>query len=196
MLTLTATDTYLEEIKKSRFIARAARVDSPEDAMRFISEASESDANHNCWAYCVGDAYRFSDDGEPGGTAGRPILAAIQGKGLDHVAVVVTRYFGGIKLGAGGLVRAYGGCAAKCLDRAEKVDIRPKVLMAVEIPFKYKGRLYRVLQDFKCESMHEDASASGLIMSLEIEEEFSESLSQRICDACSGEAIIKIGSPE
>ena len=75
-------------------------------------------ATHNCWAYRIGSEYRFSDDGEPAGTAGRPILAAIDGQGCDQVVVVVTRWYGGIKLGAGGLVRAYGGCAAECLRAA------------------------------------------------------------------------------
>src|SRR3546814_18000784 len=79
---------------------------------------SVPDATHNCWAWRIGDDYRSNDDGEPAGTAGRPILAAIDGQGMDRVVVVVTRWFGGIKLGAGGLVRAYGGTAAECLRRA------------------------------------------------------------------------------
>ena len=82
--------------------------------MRFFAANSDPEATHNCWAYKIGQEYRFNDDGEPGGTAGRPILQAIEGQGMDRVAVLVVRWFGGVKLGAGGLVRAYGGCAANC----------------------------------------------------------------------------------
>ena len=94
--------------------------------MRFFAERSDPEATHNCWAYRIGQEYRFNDDGEPGGTAGRPILQAIEGQDMDRVAVLVVRWYGGIKLGAGGLVRAYGGCAANCLrlgDRTEIVDL-------------------------------------------------------------------------
>ena len=73
------------------------------------------DATHHCWAYRIGPAYRFGDDGEPGGTAGAPILRAIEGQGVDRVMVVVVRFYGGVKLGTGGLARAYGGTAAECL---------------------------------------------------------------------------------
>jgi hypothetical protein len=87
------------------------------------SARSPTDATHNCWAWRIGGDYRSSDDGEPAGTAGRPILAAIDGQGFDRVMVVVTRWFGGIKLGAGGLVRAYGGAAAECLRTAPRVPL-------------------------------------------------------------------------
>ncbi|MEW5318724.1 MAG: hypothetical protein WDW38_009920 [Sanguina aurantia] len=93
------------DIRKSRFIAQAAAVTSPGAALAFVHEASDGDATHNGWAYRLGQDYRFNDDGEPGGTAGRPILQAIEGQAMDGVVVVVTRWYGGIKLGAGGLVR-------------------------------------------------------------------------------------------
>ena len=109
-----------EEVRKSRFLTLAAPVASVEAAMAFIARVSVPTATHNCWAWKLGNQYRFNDDGEPGGTAGRPILAAIEGQDCDQVVVVVIRWFGGIKLGTGGLVRAYGGCAARCLQQAEK----------------------------------------------------------------------------
>ncbi len=123
--TLTAACSFEEEIKKSRFIAHATPIDSAAAALAFFAAKGDPDATHNCWAYKTTDGYRFNDDGEPGGTAGRPILQAIEGKGLTGVAVLVIRYFGGVKLGTGGLVRAYGGCAAKCLDAAPKTLIVP-----------------------------------------------------------------------
>ncbi|MGY6269209.1 IMPACT family protein [Achromobacter denitrificans] len=121
--TLTAPCSYQEDIKKSRFAAYAAPVATVEEAMRFFAERADPEATHNCWAYRIGQEYRFNDDGEPGGTAGRPILQAIEGQDMDRVAVLVVRWFGGVKLGAGGLVRAYGGCAANCLRLGERTEI-------------------------------------------------------------------------
>ena len=111
---------YREEIRKSRFLAFAAPVACAVEAQAFIAAASDPGASHNCWAWKVGDQYRFSDDGEPGGTAGRPILAAIEAQDCDQVAVLVIRWYGGIQLGTGGLARAYGGTANKCLQVAER----------------------------------------------------------------------------
>src|SRR3546814_8445542 len=98
--TLSAPCAYHEEIKKSRFEAHAAPVASVAEAMAFFAARSDPTATHNCWAYRIGQAYRYNDDGEPGGTAGRPMLQAIDGQGLDRVAVLVVRWFGGVKLGA------------------------------------------------------------------------------------------------
>src|SRR5690606_12577917 len=89
----------------------------------FVAQVSDPAANHNCWAYRLGNEYRFNDDGEPGGTAGKPILQAIEGQGCDRVVVVVTRWFGAVKLGPGGLRRASGGCAAQCLRGAPRTEI-------------------------------------------------------------------------
>ena len=113
-------------IEKSRFITTSSHVESEEEAKAFIAEISSeyADATHNCYAYIcdnLGNFLRFSDNGEPQGTAGMPILEVIKNKKLLQTAVVVTRYFGGIKLGAGGLVRAYSGCAAENLEQAQKV---------------------------------------------------------------------------
>ena len=113
-------------IEKSRFIATSRHVESEEQAKAFIAEISAkyADATHNCYAYIcdnLGNFLRFSDDNEPQGTAGMPILEVIKNNKLYQTAVVVTRYFGGIKLGAGGLVRAYSGCAAENLAEAQKV---------------------------------------------------------------------------
>ncbi|ABI57516.1 IMPACT family protein [Alkalilimnicola ehrlichii MLHE-1] len=110
------------EVKKSRFIARAGRVESREQALAFVDRAMTDfpDARHHCWAYLIGDpasatTAAMSDAGEPSGTAGKPILNVIQHKRIGDVIVVVIRYFGGIKLGAGGLVRAYAGATQKVL---------------------------------------------------------------------------------
>ena len=113
-------------IEKSQFITTARHISSEEEAQNFIAEMRKkyADATHNCYAYVadrLGNCLRFSDDGEPSGTAGMPILDVIRNKKLYETAVVVTRYFGGINLGAGGLVRACSGCASENLDATQKV---------------------------------------------------------------------------
>lgn len=133
--TLTGTAQYEELIKKSRFLALAAPVGSAADALAFFADHHVPDATHNCWAYRIGQEYRFNDDGEPGGTAGRPMLQAIDGQQCDRVAVLVIRWFGGIKLGSGGLVRAYGGAAAQCLRLADKQEIIEEALLECVCPF-------------------------------------------------------------
>ncbi|WP_371347272.1 YigZ family protein [Ancylobacter sp. IITR112] len=133
--TLTCVTTQQQEIKKSRFRATAGPIADETAAKAFIAAQSDPAANHNCWAWRLGPAYRFSDDGEPSGTAGKPILAALDGQGLDRVAVVVTRWFGGILLGSGGLIRAYGGTAALCLREAGKVALVETVAGTAECGF-------------------------------------------------------------
>src|SRR4051794_24982489 len=123
MFTLERTASLEQIVKKSRFVALAGPVASEQAAKAFIADHSDPTANHNCWAWRVGQGCRSSDDGEPGGTAGKPILQAIDRLQLDNVAVVVTRWFGGILLGSGGLVRAYGGVAAACLRASSLVEI-------------------------------------------------------------------------
>lgn len=111
---------YEETIKRSRFIAVASPVSSAAAAQQLLAQLSDPKATHNCYAYRLADgSSRSSGDGEPGGTAGPPILAAIESAELHNVLVLVQRFFGGVKLGTGGLVRAYGGTAARCLRDAE-----------------------------------------------------------------------------
>jgi uncharacterized YigZ family protein len=123
MFTLERTTSLEQIIKKSRFVAVAGPVASEQAAKAFIAGHSEPTANHNCWAWRAGQSCRSGDDGEPSGTAGKPILQAIDRLQLDNVAVVVTRWFGGVLLGSGGLVRAYGGVAAACLRASDPVEI-------------------------------------------------------------------------
>ena len=117
-------------IERSRFISTCSHIESEEEARAFLARVRTEfpDATHHCYAFVadtLGNLMRFSDDGEPQDTAGMPILDALRGKKLYQTAVVVTRYFGGVKLGAGGLVRAYSGAASECLDGAEKRFFEP-----------------------------------------------------------------------
>lgn len=135
LYTLAGLIDCQEDINKSRFLAKADSIESRADALRFFAEHGVAAATHNCWAYRIGSEYRFQDDGEPGGTAGRPILQAIDAQQCDRVAVLVVRWFGGVKLGSGGLVRAYGGIAAQCLRLAPKVALIDEVRVRCNCPF-------------------------------------------------------------
>jgi uncharacterized YigZ family protein len=138
-------------IKKSRFIGHAKPVESEEEAVAFIEELKKKywDATHNCSAYLIGERDQFQkalDDGEPSGTAGRPILEVIKHRGLKNVAVVVTRYFGGIMLGAGGLVRAYTDGAVAGIDAGDPIV---KVLhqeVVVDVDYGWYGKLENELR--------------------------------------------------
>jgi len=135
-------DVFIE--KKSRFIGRVWPVESEEEALEKIQMMKKQhyDATHNCWAYIIKDgAVRFSDDGEPGGTAGMPMLQVLQREGLFNVVCVVTRYFGGILLGAGGLVRAYTKGAKIAVDAAGKSMKRVWSVLYVPCPYTYYERL-------------------------------------------------------
>lgn len=132
--------------KKSRFIGYAAPVADEAAAQAFLQEirARHRDATHNCYAYQAGEADQFqrsSDDGEPAGTAGRPILEVIRGRGLKNTAVVVTRYFGGILLGTGGLVRAYSAAARAAVEAAGLVRCRPAQLWGLAVDYSLWQRL-------------------------------------------------------
>lgn len=135
-------DEFVE--KKSRFIGRIWPVDTEEDAISRIQEMKKQhyDATHNCWAYIIRDgAVRFSDDGEPGGTAGMPMLQVLQREGLYNVVCVVTRYFGGILLGAGGLVRAYTKGAKIAVDAAGKSWKRVWTVVYLPCPYPFYERI-------------------------------------------------------
>ncbi len=145
--TIAAPVTAETVIEKSRFIAAAAPVDTPEQAMAFVESRRKQfyDATHNCYAFAVGDKAKFSDDGEPQGTAGLPIFECIRQSGLDHICVVVTRYFGGVKLGAGGLVRAYSGCTADCLRTADRLSMTDCIVAEVVADYSFLKPLRKAL---------------------------------------------------
>ena len=130
--------------KKSRFIGRVWPVETEEEALEKIQQMKKQhyDATHNCWAYIIRDgAVRFSDDGEPGGTAGMPMLQVLQREGLYNIVCVVTRYFGGILLGAGGLVRAYTKGAKIAIDAAGKSMKRVWSVLYMPIPYTFYERI-------------------------------------------------------
>lgn len=190
--TLVAPCEFQETIRKSRFLAMAAPVSSPEEAQAFIQAVSDATATHNCWAWKIGSQYRFSDDGEPGGTAGRPMLTAIEGQDCDRVAVVVTRWFGGIQLGTGGLARAYGGCAAKCLQAGVLVELVRRERYGCHCRFAelalFKARLGEY--DALIESETFDAEGAELLLALPPEQ--WPRLQQTLADISRGRSELRL----
>ncbi|GER49214.1 ribosomal protein S5 domain 2-like superfamily protein [Striga asiatica] len=190
--TLSERVTFEKEIKKSKFMAVACSVSDERSAFAFLSEVRQPRATHNCWAYKVGAQFRSNDDGEPSGTAGKPILSAIDSSGIDRVMVVVIRYFGGIKLGTGGLVRAYGGVAAECLRNAPTCVVKSKVPMGLEVPFDLLGVLYHQLQSFQAEDIKQDYETGKdnvTMVTFKVDFDRAQSLEEAIKASCSRDIV-------
>ena len=135
-------------INKSKFITTLLPIESQEDAQTKYKEISKkySDATHNCYAFIsnsLATEQRFSDDGEPQGTAGMPMLEVLKKKNVYMTLAVVTRYFGGIKLGASGLVSAYSSCVAQAIDNAKKVEYKESDRLSIEVDYS----LYKVIEE-------------------------------------------------
>lgn len=150
-LTIRGDGSHEIEVKRSRFICHLARVGDEEQAQEFITATRKRywDARHNCTAFVVGEDHRrerSNDDGEPGGTAGVPMLEVLRRRGLTDTVAVVTRYFGGVLLGAGGLVRAYGSAVSEAVDAVGVVERRPVALLVVGADHTRAGRLENELR--------------------------------------------------
>ncbi len=191
MVTIESNAEYEETIKKSRFVARAQRTDTVEAAERFIRDVRDNAATHNVWAYKIGAKSRCTDDKEPSGTAGRPVLTAIERKKLDHVTIVVTRYFGGIKLGAGGLIRAYGGAASKCLALAGQVPIIVHKICRLSIPFSLSSRFYPFIEQFLLDKISETFTENGITFELRMRADLAVTFRTAVMDLSNGSALIE-----
>ncbi|GJF21958.1 YigZ family protein [Streptomyces flaveolus] len=149
--TVPRAGVHETEINRSRFLCALAPAATEEEAQAFIASVRKqhADANHNCWAYVIGaDAavQKASDDGEPGGTAGVPMLQMLLRRDMRYVVAVVTRYFGGVKLGAGGLIRAYGGAVGEALDDLGTLTRRRFRLATVTVDHQRAGKLQNELR--------------------------------------------------
>lgn len=148
-------ESYAEYvIKKSKFIARAVHITTEEEAQAYLRDGKKQywDARHNCYAYQLGmnfEKQKSSDDGEPSGTAGKPILEVLKNKSLTNTLIVVTRYFGGIKLGTGGLIRAYGTAAVAALDNAIIEDYIDCRILYLQTDYSFLSATERLLPDFE-----------------------------------------------
>jgi len=141
------TRCEIAKVKGSRFIATAGPFRDEDELASVIARLRDEypEATHHCSAWRSGDRFRFHDDGEPSGTAGRPILQRLDGRGLDQTFVVVSRIFGGTKLGTGGLVRAYAAAAQAVLDIAPTVECVPTQRLRVTVPYELQGVLESIL---------------------------------------------------
>lgn len=192
MKTLAAPSRYEALIRKSRFVAHAAPVRTQADTLAFFESVADPGATHNCWAWRVDHLYRSNDDGEPGGSAGRPILAAIEGRELQGVMVVVTRWFGGIKLGAGGLVRAYGGAAAECLRTAPRQPIIDMVEARLRVGFEHAASLHALLTHYHGEKLEERFDADGSVLRIRIPCDNAQPLALALRDSTRGQSHFEL----
>lgn len=190
MLTLKDSARFEDIIKKSRFIAHAARVTSQGESLDFYESVADPEATHNCWAWRINFQVRSSDDGEPGGTAGRPILNIIERRHMEDTMIVVTRYFGGTKLGVGGLVRAYSGSAAKCLDKAGVVELFPMAEYVIKAGFQWSASVHALLDQFAAEKLEDNYQDEGLILRIRCRESDFGKLSCALRDTSRGQAKI------
>ena len=183
-------------IEKSRFIATIAPCQTEEEAQAFIGRIKKEfwDARHNCTAFALGprqEQQRSSDDGEPSGTAGKPILEVLKKTGLTNAAIVVTRYFGGIKLGAGGLIRAYSHSASLAVQGAPKELHTSRTLLHVSLDYNQYGPMERFLQDQNLS--FESSFGSQVDLTIYVAPDQVESLSESIRNTTGGRALIKEG---
>ncbi|MHA6197485.1 IMPACT family protein [Pseudomonas wadenswilerensis] len=189
--TLLDTCEYREEIRKSRFITLAAPISTPADAQAFLERHSDLAATHNCWAWKLGDQYRSSDDGEPGGTAGRPILAAIEAQDCDQVVVLVIRWYGGIQLGTGGLARAYGGGANKCLQQAPKRLLVSRTELKCSCSFSELALLKLRVAEADGVILDEVFTANGVDVSLALGAAQIDTVQRQLADLSRGRILLE-----
>ena len=180
--------------KKSEFIGYLCPVQTEEQAVAFIEEirAMHRKATHNCYAYILreNNAARHSDDGEPGGTAGVPIYEVLRKEGLTDVCCVVTRYFGGVLLGVGGLVRAYTKGAKDAVDAAQIKCMAEAVKLAVTVDYGLYGRLAQVFADFDAR-VEDERFADNVRIVLHIRAENSQKLTDKLVDVCNGAVSVE-----
>lgn len=180
--------------KKSEFIGYLCPVQTEEQAIAFIEEirAMHRKATHNCYAYILreNNAARHSDDGEPGGTAGVPIYEVLRKEGLTDVCCVVTRYFGGILLGAGGLVRAYTKGAKDAVDAAQIKCMASAAELLVTVDYGLYGKLAQIFADHDARVANEEF-ADNVRITLYIREENSQKLKDKLIDSCNGNIVVE-----
>lgn len=182
--------------KKSRFIATVRKVETEEEAISFIEEMKKKywDARHNCHAFVVGEKgsiQRYSDDGEPGGTAGRPMLDVLLGEGIRNIAVVVTRYFGGVLLGTGGLVRAYTQAAKAGIENSTVAWMRYGKVLGIETDYNGIGKILYLLGQSGIEP--QNAEYTDVVrLQVTLPYEMAGKLEKDITEATNGKANISL----
>ena len=189
--TISSLVSYEEDIKKSRFQALAVPVENEQAVKDFLEQYKDISTTHQCWAWKIGHNVRFNDDGEPSGTAGRPILATIEGNELTNILVLVNRWYGGVKLGTGGLVRAYGGTAGQCLLLAEKIELIEKKKVYFACQFNEWAIFQYELNSQQIE-FNEQYTADGVLVEALLQVHQIEALALKIQDVTRGSEALKI----
>lgn len=198
--TTAENGTASYEIQKSRFIAYTSHVETEAEARDFVTAIKKKhfDAHHNCSAWVLGadsSQQKSNDDGEPGGTAGNPILEAIKQHGLTNVVVVVTRYFGGIKLGAGGLIRAYSHTASLGLEATPCLEVKPFCLMEAEMDYSLLGTVENWIRNEELRT-GETAYLDKVTVRLLVEPADCEAISTELTNLTAAQCKITIHQPE
>lgn len=193
MRTVRGSGEHEIEIRRSRFIGAVAPVASTAEARAFAAarRTAHPTARHHCFAYVTGGADRVekaSDDGEPSGTGGAPILEVLKKRELMDVAAVVSRYFGGVLLGAGGLIRAYGQAAARAVDTAGVVELRPAALITVTVGYEHAGRLESELREAYPIHAVRYGAPGGVALDVAVPEQELERFRSRLADRTAGAA--------
>ncbi|MDG1500178.1 MAG: IMPACT family protein [Planctomycetota bacterium] len=183
-----------DKIKGSRFIADLAPVVTVAEAEGLLAEVRTEfpDAGHHCYAWIIdpeGKQTRSSDDGEPGSSAGPPILRMIEGHGLTGLVVVVSRWFGGTKLGVGGLMRAYGGCAGEAMDRCKVIEVRVQVAMTIEYPYECSGPVEGLLRSCEVETKQADYT-DNVVIQVTLPKDREVEFHTELVERTSGRALI------
>lgn len=191
----------LDVIKKSKFIGYAKPVTTVEEAQEFIETIKKKhwDANHNVPVYVLGDKFqvqKYSDDGEPSGTAGMPILNILKNEGISNVAIVVTRYFGGIKLGTGGLVRAYSQSAQSVLREAKVIEMIGYQLVSVKMNYTLHGKFQNYISQNPEYFVKDTLYTDGVETLLYICNDEVECFVKKIIDMTNDQATIELGDEE
>jgi uncharacterized YigZ family protein len=179
------------EVKRSIFVAIAEPLSEPAKVEALLKKHHHTDARHHCWAWRCNGEYRFSDDGEPAGTAGRPILQALEGADIDRCMVIVRRHFGGIKLGAGGLVRAYSSATTGCLTLAQTRQLTPHIHLELQVPFEYTQALFQLMGQFQ--TLPPVHSNKGVTMNVLVSLEQRETLLNELLNQTRGQSHIQRG---
>lgn len=191
------TITVEQEIKKSRFITTVTRAPNKQSAKEFVDSVSKkySDASHNCYAFVAGNPFSttdigFGDDGEVAGTAGKPMLSVLQHKKIGEIAIVVSRYFGGTKLGTGGLVRAYSNSVQQALENLPLMDCVAVTTVQITFDYQYENTVRRVLGKLEIE-IADSSYTENVEMSIEVPEDRLEELNTELQNSTSGKVSIE-----
>ena len=194
---LAAPAEHLLLEKNSEFLTFLHPVDNRDAAMTLLAQYRERypDANHVCWAYIIGNTRQpqtqaFSDDGEPNGTAGKPMLHVLTERELGNSLAVVVRYFGGVKLGAGGLVRAYSNAVSQAVAKAELRMVSPSVALKISVSFAFEARLRQLLQQYQA-SIADVSYSDNVTLKVSLPQDAEQALTGQLINETAGTALIR-----